>query len=203
VWFRRRRAIGREVRLDQRRRVVHELQRFVVVGAARVFRAREYDERVRVEVLGRVERHAERVDAIEPSTVVGVLKGVRQRIEQHPRMLEVARLREREQLPRARHGPVALHRRRLMIVGAERFVGQLQRAVEAGPAPHRQHHGREMLAQRARGDGCRSGRKGRAWHDRMGWAQCVEAAFGAAVQVVVQRRNSLPRPGAAAMCGLA
>jgi hypothetical protein len=128
---------------------------------------------------GGVERRAVRVHAVEPSAVDRVLKGMPERIEQHFRVIGVAGLREHEQLPRAGHRPITLGGQRGVVVGADCFVGQLQRGVETGTAPDGQHDAREVIAQGGGENGGRSGGKVHARHSEVGLTRHCNASASA------------------------
>lgn len=137
----------REAIDDQRRRALRELARVAVAERREILGACEHDERMRVQVLRAVERRALRVDTVKPAVVARIAKVTAQCGKERVRVLRVARLREYEQLARARHRAIAGDGQRHVRVRRDGLERQLQRRIEAGPAPDRQDDLREVAAQ--------------------------------------------------------
>jgi hypothetical protein len=153
-------AFGRlEAVEDQRGGLARCVERLAYAESLAVGRAREHHKRMRVEILGGVERRALRIDVVEPSAVRAVLKGMAQRFEQRMRMRSVAGLREHEELAGAGHRAVARVGQGRGAGGVERLVRQAQRSVEAGLAPQRQDGVVVVFAQSGCAGECVHGRR--------------------------------------------
>ncbi len=131
---------------DQRGSAANDVQCIGISRARAIFGTREDQERVRIEVLRRIQRRAFCVDAKEPSAALLVLKVVHKGIEQYLGVSSSARLGEDEQLAGTRHCAVAFSRQRMVVFGADCLVGELQGRIEARPAPDWQNDACEMIA---------------------------------------------------------
>ena len=118
-------AVRREAVLNQRGGLFGCLARGGVARRRIPRGAREHDEGVRVEILGRVERGALRVHAVVPAAVARVAKVAAQRVEQRGRVRGVAGLREHEQLPCAGHRAITGHGQRRVGGRIDGFERQL------------------------------------------------------------------------------